>query len=85
MTRSLKIPARLAKRLERYAVSARRKPQVLLESMLEEKLGYEEWLLKKIDKGLADIEAGRTVTTEEMLAGLERRKAERAGKAKKAA
>lgn len=42
-------------------------PEAIIKSALVDRLDYEEWLLERVDAGIADVEAGRTYTREAML------------------
>lgn len=40
-------------------------PQAIIKQAITDRLEYEEWKLKQIDAGLADIKAGRVYSTDE--------------------
>jgi predicted transcriptional regulator len=79
------IPKTLAKRLERVATLSRCKPDAIVKSAIEERLEYEEWVLKEIEAGIAEADRGEVITHDELKQQLEKARAERAGKRKKAA
>ncbi len=73
----------ILKRLEKISASSRRSPEAIVKQAIAEKLEYEEWALRQIDAGLADVKAGRVVSHDEFLKTLEQVRHER--KRKKAA
>lgn len=73
----------ILKRLEKISSSSRRSPEAIVKQAIAEKLEYEEWALRQIDAGLADVKAGRVVSHDEFLKTLEQARHER--KRKKAA
>lgn len=85
MTNTVHITKTLAKRLEKVAAQSRRKPEAIIKVALENQLEYEEWFLKAVDEGIASADRGEFCTTEEVFAAVEKQRAARAGKSKKAA
>ncbi len=67
MNHPITLPTALLKRLEKISAASRTKPDALVKSAIADRLDYEEWLLKKIDAGLADAKSGRVWTREETL------------------
>ena len=80
---SITLPPAMLKRLEKISAASRRSPEAIVKQAITEKLEYEEWALRQIDAGLADIAAGRTLTHDDFLKSLEQARHER--KRKKAA
>ena len=70
MNHPITLPQAMLKRLEKISTASRTKPDALVKSAIADRLDYEEWLLKKIDAGLADVKAGRVYTREEALRNL---------------
>lgn len=66
MESTVKSPKSLIKRIEKVCAGTRRTPQQFICEAIEIRLDYEEWQLKQIDAGLADIKAGRVISDEEM-------------------
>ena len=80
---TITLPPAILKRLEKISASSRRSPEAIVKQAITEKLEYEEWALRQIDAGLADIKAGRVISHDEFLKTLEQARHER--KRKKAA
>lgn len=80
---TITLPPAILKRLEKISASSRRSPEAIVKQAITEKLEYEEWALRQIDAGLADIKAGKVVSHDEFLKTLEQARHER--KRKKAA
>lgn len=80
---TITLPPAILKRLEKISASSRRSPEAIVKQAIAEKLEYEEWALRQIDAGLADVKAGRVVSHDEFLKTLEQARYER--KRKKAA
>ena len=64
---TITLPAAMLKRLEKISTASRRSPEAIVKQAITEKLEYEEWALRQIDAGLADVKAGRVYTREEAL------------------
>ena len=77
MDDKVSIPRNLAKRLERVTRKAGVTPSVLVRTALANQLDYEEWFLKAVDEGVADLDAGRVFTTRQVLAALDKQRAQR--------
>jgi len=75
----------LQRKLKQVSEKTGRRPEQLVAAALQEKLEYEEWVLKRIEEGVSDIEAGRLVSTEELVGRLKSRGARRVGGRRKAA
>ena len=81
----LRISNTVARRIARIAARAKRPQQLVLEDALRAGLEYEEWFQTAVTRGLADLDAGRTVSHQQVLKNLARRKAAFARTLKKAA
>lgn len=77
------LPTRLSRRIEKLAREAGRTPDEMLEFVIRDGLEYCEYAVKAVNEGLADLEAGRSVTASEMRAHFEKRQSTR--RARKAA
>ena len=77
MNDKVSIPKNLARRLERVTRKAGVTPSVLVRTALTNQLDYEEWFLKAVDEGVADLDAGRVFTTRQVLAALDKQRAQR--------
>jgi predicted transcriptional regulator len=83
MNDMLKLPKGLASRLRKMSHKQGDSPATIAEFAINEHLRYLEWKEKAIAAGDADIAAGRTLTTSQMLAAISRQRATRGGKSKK--
>lgn len=81
----LRISATAARRIARLAARVKRPRQRVLEDALKAGLDYELWFRRAVAKGLADLDAGRTISHQHVLSNLARRKAAFARTLKKAA
>ena len=79
------ISTTVARRIARVAARVKRPQRRVLEDALNAGLDYEMWFGRAIAKGLADLDAGRTVSHRQVLSNLARRKAAFARTLKKAA
>jgi len=79
------IPKTLQKKLRRISEETGQRPEQLVAAALEEKLRYEEWLLRRIDAGLSDLKAGRVLSTKELVERLKSKGATRVRGGRKAA
>jgi len=75
----------LQKKLRRISEETGQRPEQLVAAALEEKLRYEEWLLRRIDAGLSDLKAGRVLSTKELVERLKLKGATRVRARRKAA
>ncbi|MDK9723250.1 MAG: hypothetical protein OEL88_00060 [Sterolibacteriaceae bacterium MAG5] len=80
---SMALPLRLSRRIEKLAREAGRTPDEMLKFVIRDGLEYCEYAVKAINEGLADLDAGRGVTADEMRAHFEKRRTAR--RARKAA
>ena len=85
MDDKVSIPKNLAKRLERVTRMAGVPPSVLVRTALTNQLDYEEWFLRAVEEGIADLSAGRVFTTHQVLAALDEQRAERGRQNRKTA
>jgi predicted transcriptional regulator len=60
-------------RLARIARERGMEPEVLAREAIERLVNYDDWFLTEVDKGLAQVERGQTLSHEEIAARLERR------------
>lgn len=80
---TIALPTRLSRRIEKLAQEAGRTPDEMLKFVIRDGLEYCEYAVKAINEGLADLDAGRSVTAEGMRAHFEKRRTAR--RARKAA
>lgn len=66
MSNTVTLPQTLFKRLEKISEGSRHTPQSIIKQAITDRLEYEEWKLKQIDAGLADLKAGRVLSSEEV-------------------
>ena len=79
---TIALPAGLSRRIERLARDAGRTPNEMLKFVIRDGLEYCEYAVKATNDGLADLDAGRSVTADEMRAHFDKRRmARRARKA----
>ena len=83
MNDMLRLPKTLATRLRKMSHKQGDSPATIAEVAIDEHLRYLEWKEKAIAAGDADIAAGRTLTTGQMLAAISRQRAARGRKSKK--
>jgi predicted transcriptional regulator len=67
----------LQAKLVRIAQERRTSPQDLAREAIERLVDYDDWFVREVEKGLAQIEAGRTLTHEEVRARLTKHLAEK--------
>lgn len=85
MNAPLAVPKTLQKRLEKIAAASRRKPEALLKTALQNQLDYEEWIMREVKAGLAELDRDEIVSHEDLKRALEIARVERAKKRRKAA
>ena len=85
MNAPLEVPKALQKRLERIAAASRRKPAALLKTAIQNQLNYEEWVIREIKVGIAELDQNETIDHENLKRILDKSRAERAKKRRKAA
>jgi predicted transcriptional regulator len=64
------LPAELQARLARVAQERGTDPQTLAREAIERLVDYDDWFVREVQKGLAQIDAGHTLTHEEVGARL---------------
>src|ERR1700694_1614957 len=85
MNDNVKIPKALVKRINRVTAQVGVTLGALVKTALANQLDYEEWFLKAVDEGIADLDAGRTFSTREVLAAIAKQRNERAARERLAA
>ena len=70
-TLSFRVPPEAAARLDALAEATDRPRSWLLEQALDQYLDVQAWQVEHIAKGLADLEAGRVIDHDEVVATLE--------------
>jgi predicted transcriptional regulator len=60
------LSAELQERLARIAEERGTNPQELAREAIERLVDYDRWFVREVEKGLAQIEGGRTLTHEEI-------------------
>jgi predicted transcriptional regulator len=61
------IPKALQKKLRRISEQTGQRPEQVVAAALEDRLQYEEWVLRRIDAGLSDLNAGRVLGAAELV------------------
>ena len=79
----VKLPKLLAARLEKVSHVQRIPPSAIARKAIAEHLSYLEWKEHAIALGDADLDAGRVMTTAQVMAAVVKQRAKRVGKAKK--
>ena len=85
MNAPLAVPKTLQKRLEKIAAASRRKPAALLKTAIQNQLSYEEWVMREIKAGIAELDQNETINHENLKRIIDKSRAERAKKRRKAA
>jgi predicted transcriptional regulator len=75
MSNTVTLPESVFKRLEKFSASSKISPESIVKQAVQDRLDYEEWKVKKIKEGLADIKAGRVISNEEFWVRMEKMKA----------
>jgi len=71
----LTLPAELqAKLTTRMAHERGTDPQALAREAIERLVDYDDWFLREVDKGLAEVERGQTLSHEKVGARVEKRR-----------
>ena len=73
----LNLSADLQAKLARIAHERGTNPQALAQEAIERLVNYDDWFLREVEKGLAQLERGETLSHEEVGARLEQRLTER--------
>jgi predicted transcriptional regulator len=66
----VKLSAELQAKLARIAQERGTNPQDLAREAIERLVDYDDWFVREVEKGLAQVEAGHTLTHEEVGARL---------------
>ena len=77
MANTIALPQPIFKRLEKIATSSKRTPASIVKQAVQDRLDYEEWFIKQVEEGLADVKAGRVYGKEEFWAQLDKARNER--------
>ena len=77
MTNTIALPQPIIKRLEKIAMSSKRSPASIVKQAVQDRLDYEEWFIKQVEEGLADVKAGRVYGKEEFWTQLDKARNER--------
>lgn len=67
----------LQAKLAKLAAERGRDPETLAKEAIQRFVGYDEWFIEEVEKGLAQIERGQVLTHEEVGARLEKLLAEK--------
>jgi predicted transcriptional regulator len=68
-------------KLARLAAKRGRDAEMLAREAIERFVGYDEWFVREVEKGLAQIDSGETLTHEEVGARIERLLSEKQSRA----
>lgn len=71
MQHTIAVPQAMLKRLHKISEESRTTPAAIVRRALAAQMEYEEWELKQIDAGLADIKAGRVMSDADFWKSLE--------------
>ncbi|WIM05061.1 MAG: hypothetical protein OHM77_10185 [Candidatus Nitricoxidivorans perseverans] len=74
---TLALSAHLSRRIEKLAQAAGRTPASMLRFVIRDGLEYCEYAVKAVNQGLADIEAGKIQSGEQVRGHFEKRRAAR--------
>lgn len=66
MNHAIELPQSLFNRLNKFTAGTRTTPASIVKQAVIDRLNYEEWLLSEANAGLADVEAGRVHTADEV-------------------
>ncbi len=64
----------LQAKLDRLAAEQGRDTESLVHEAVERLVGYDEWFIRQVEKGLAQINRGEVLEDEEVAARMEKRK-----------
>lgn len=65
------LPPELQAKLDRIAAQQGREPESLVNQAVEHLVGYDEWFIRQVEKGLAQVELGELFEHEEVVAKME--------------
>ena len=66
MNHVIELPQSLLNRLNKFTAGTHVTPASIIKQALKDRLDYEEWLLAEVDAGMADVDAGRVHTADEV-------------------
>jgi len=66
MNHAIELPKSLYNRLSKLTEGTRSTPASIAKKAIQEHLDYEEWLLSEVDAGIADVEAGRVHSADDV-------------------
>jgi predicted transcriptional regulator len=61
----------LQAKLDRIAAQQGREPESLVNEAVERFVGYDEWFIRQVEKGLAQVERGEVLEHEQVVAKME--------------
>jgi predicted transcriptional regulator len=67
MNNTITLPQTLCKKLEKISADSRLSPQSIVRQAIADRIDYEEWLLERVDAGIADADTGLVYSREVML------------------
>jgi predicted transcriptional regulator len=65
------LPPELQAKLDRIAAQQGREPESLVNEAVERLVGYDEWFIRQVEIGLAQVERGEVLQHEEVVAKVE--------------
>jgi predicted transcriptional regulator len=65
------LPPELQAKLDRLAAQQGREPESLVNEAVERLVGYDEWFVRQVEKGLAQVERGEVLEHEQVVAKME--------------
>src|ERR1039458_5009699 len=65
------LPPELQAKLDRIAAQQGREPESLVNEAVERLVTYDEWFIRQVEKGLAQVERGEVFEHEEVVAKME--------------
>jgi predicted transcriptional regulator len=65
------LPPELQAKLDRIAAQQGRVPESLVNEAVERLVGYDEWFVRQVEKGLAQVERGEVLEHEQVVAKVE--------------
>jgi len=68
----INLPPELQAKLDRIAAKQGREPESLVNEAVERLVGYDEWFIRQVEKGLAHVERGEVFEHEEVVARVEK-------------
>ena len=68
----INLPPELQAKLDRIAAKQGREPESLVNEAVERLVGYDEWFIRQVEIGLAQVERGEVLEHEEVVARVEK-------------